>query len=173
MEIVEATTAWHLEQVRGLLEEFIAWDAEVTASLGLDTAVMAEAYYSDAFDLPGPYLPPDGRLLLAVEDGVVAGCGALRRRGPATGEVARMFVRPGFRGRRVGHLVLDSLLAAAREVGYERLWLSTGTYMAPAQALYRAKGFREIEPYYELPEGFREITLYMELELSSQDRRAG
>ena len=165
IEIVEATTAWHLEQVRSLLDEYMAWDVEVTRSLGLDVDRLRELYYAGVDELPGRHARPDGRLLLALAGTEAAGCGGLRRLDPEMGELARMFVRPAFRGRGVGRLLLDALVAEARAIGYLRVRLATGTFMTAAHAMYRAAGFRDIEPYLDMPDGFREITMYMELDL--------
>jgi GNAT superfamily N-acetyltransferase len=165
IEIVEATTAWHLEQVRTLLDEYRAWDVEVTRSLGLDVDRLGELFYAGVDDLPGRHARPQGRLLLALAGMDAAGCGGLRPLHPETGELARMFVRPAFRGRGVGRLLLEGLIREARAIGYRRLRLATGTFMTAAQAMYRAAGFRDIEPYIEMPDGFREITMYMELDL--------
>jgi GNAT superfamily N-acetyltransferase len=69
----------------------------------------------------------------------------------------------------VGRLLLDTLVEEARTIGYRRLRLATGTFMTTAHAMYRATGFRDIEPYLDLPNGFREITMYMELDLRGYD----
>src|SRR5437870_488113 len=40
------------------------------------------------------FLPPDGRLLLAVDRGGAIGTAAMRRIGPGTAEIKRMYVDP-------------------------------------------------------------------------------
>jgi len=165
IEIVEATNPERIDHVKALIEEYMAWDIEVTRTLGLDTDLLLETYYSNVAELPGPYARPDGRLVLALDGVEAAGCGALRRLAADTGEVGRMFVRPRFRGRKIGRRLIDTLIDGGREVGYSRLRLATGTFMTAAHEMYRAAGFRDTEPYLDLAPGFREITMYMELDL--------
>src|ERR1700759_419389 len=54
-------------------------------------------------------------------------CGAVRELDAATGEVKRMFVVPGHRGRGLARAVLDSLESHARAEGFHTLRIETGT----------------------------------------------
>ncbi len=114
-----------------------------------------------------PFEPPQGRLLLAVEDGQAVGVGCLKRLRPDTAEVKRMYVRPDARGRGVGRLLLDRLVRAAREAGYQRVLLDSSRFMTSAHELYRSVGFTDIEPYEgsEIPVELRHYWLFMELPL--------
>lgn len=100
--------------------------------------------------LPGEYAPPGGRLLLARADGAPAGCVGLRRLDPATGELKRLYVRPAYRGRRLGRALAEAAVAAARASGCRRVMLDSLPQMREAMSLYRSLGFRESAPY--LPE---------------------
>ena len=53
----------------------------------------------------------------------------------------------------------------ARAIGYRTMLLDTSFRQREAQALYRRLGFRDIAPYYELPEELRSWLVFMELPL--------
>ena len=75
----------------------------------------------------------------------------------------RLFVRPAFHGKGMGHQLLAAILREAREIGYERMRLDTlPPQMNKAIAIYRKLGFKEIEPYYDNPV---QGALFMELQL--------
>lgn len=114
-----------------------------------------------------PFEPPQGRLLLAVEDGQAVGVGCLKQSRPDTAEIKRMYVRPDARGRGLGRLLLDRLVQAAREAGYQHVRLDSSRFMTNAHELYRSVGFTEIEPYEgsEIPAELRHYWVFMELPL--------
>ena len=115
--------------------------------------------------LPGEYAAPNGRLLLCRWEDRPAGCVALRQLDPATCEMKRLFVRPEFRGHRLGELLVNRVLAEARDAGYQRIRLDTiRGAMDQAIALYRALGFQEIPPYTTNPIA---SAIFMELQLQS------
>jgi len=85
----------------------------------------------------------------AREDGVLLGCGALKRLSPGQAEIKSMRTTASARGRGVATLLLEHIVAAAARLGYERLSLETGTedYFAPARRLYARHGFTECPPF--------------------------
>jgi putative acetyltransferase len=96
--------------------------------------------------LPGQYAAPDGCVLLAWKDEVVVGCAALRRIDEHTGEMKRVYVRPGARGEGVGCRLVVHLLETARNIGYARICLDVLPEFMAAQRLYRSLGFQPSAP---------------------------
>lgn len=81
------------------------------------------------------------------QDGGPAGCGGIQLLGVEYGEVKRMYVRPAFRGRGVGRMMLDRLVAHALEHGVTLVRLETGIHQREAIGLYERYGFRRIGPF--------------------------
>ena len=114
--------------------------------------------------MPGDYAAPDGRLLLAEEDKELAGCIALRKLGDGVCEMKRLFLRPAYRGKGLGRVLVESIIDEARKLGYTYMRLDTlPGRMDTAIGLYQSIGFVEIAPYCENPvEGAK----FMELDLT-------
>ena len=156
-EIVEATTAEQIEQVRSLFGEYRAQ---------LPVEYCARSFDAEIAGLPGAYSRPKGALLLATVIGQPVGCVGLRpfpREG--TCEMKRLYVRPAFRAAKLGRRLVERLLQEARFAGYSSMRLdSHPPTMQTAVAMYRELGFREVRPDpLEPVEGL----IYMELALSS------
>ena len=58
-----------------------------------------------------------------------------------------MYVRPAFRGRGLGRLMLEHFVGHARAQGLGVVRLETGIYQREAIALSESGGFRRIEPF--------------------------
>lgn len=145
------------EQITAVRELFLEYASSLNFSLCF------QSFEQELAELPGEYAPPDGRLLVAAQSSQLAGCVALHRLEPEICEMKRLYVRPQFRGRGLGRVLAERIVADAREIGYKRLRLDTvEPVMRGAVALYRKLGFREIAPYRKNP---IEGALYMELEL--------
>lgn len=85
-------------------------------------------------------------------EGEPAGCGGVKLFGGEYGEVKRMYVRPAFRGRGLGKVILDRLAGYARERRVGLLRLETGIYQTEAIGLYEHYGFRRRPPFGEYRE---------------------
>lgn len=136
-----------------LLEEARLIFRDYEASLAVDLCF--QNFDAELATLPGDYSPPAGQLLLALVDGVVAGCGALRPLPdcdyPNACEMKRLYVRPAFRGFGIGRLLVQALLDEAKRAAYSCVLLDTLDDMEAARELYTSVGFEEIPPYYFNP----------------------
>lgn len=101
--------------------------------------------------LPGKYAYPEGRLFVAIVEGEVVGCVALRRFDATRGELKRLYVRPAYRHRGIAQALTLKIIAEAKAIGYEALVLDTLRSMTTAIRFYTAMGFHEIEAYYPNP----------------------
>jgi putative acetyltransferase len=154
LTITDAESATQIAQARALFLEY-------AQSLGF--SLCFQSFDQELAGLPGDYAPPDGRLLLAEYEGLLAGCVALRPLGPEICEMKRLYLRQRFRGKGVGRALAERVIGQARGIGYRKMRLDTvEPIMKDAVAMYRRLGFREIEPYRLNPIAG---AMYMELEL--------
>ena len=96
----------------------------------------------NAFDLSG-LTAPDISVYIAWRDDKLLGMAALKQLDAATGEIKSMRTDPAHLREGVAKALLDHMLDVARQRGYRRLSLETGSGEAfePALALYRKNGF--------------------------------
>ncbi|WUR11973.1 GNAT family N-acetyltransferase [[Empedobacter] haloabium] len=131
-----------LPHVRALFREY-------AAGLGVDLCF--QDFEAELDSLPGKYASPRGRLLLAWDGDVPAGCVALRPVDATRAEMKRLYVRPAARARGLGRQLAERICAEAKEAGYRAICLDTLVTMTPAVRLYRELGFGPIEPYVYNP----------------------
>ena len=133
--------------VMQLTAEYLAWVAE-----GVCTHVDGRAM----FDAAGAeevvrnlcrLMPPQGAFYLVEHDGQPAGMGGLRVIAPGVAELKRIYLRPAFRGLRLGQALLQRLIDDARAFGCGRAVLDSTPFMQAAQRLYAQAGFVDCEPY--------------------------
>ena len=81
--------------------------------------------------------------------GELLAVGALKRLDDHHAELKTMHTVERARGRGIGRAMLDHLLAVARERGFTRVSLETGSMdaFAPARALYASAGFSPCPPF--------------------------
>jgi len=139
---VRAATLADIPTVRELFTEY-------ATALGIDLEF--QHFAEELAELPGHYAPPSGRLLVAWDGTVAAGCIALRPLDGERCEMKRLYVRPAYRGRGVGRLLATQVLEEAAFIGYTSMCLDTLPSMAGAIELYRALGFAPTEPYCHNP----------------------
>lgn len=100
----------------------------------------------------GSFTPPAGVFLVGDLEGAPLACGGVRAcegGPPGVGEIKRMYVDPGVRGQGLGRMLLIALEEEGRRLGYDRLWLETGTAQPEAMHLYSTSGWIPIPRYGE------------------------
>lgn len=146
IQFITPDTADHMAAAREIFLEY-------AAGLGID--LYFQNFDDELATLPGDYATPRGALLLALVDGQLGGCCALRPLEavdyPNAAEMKRLYVRKPFRGIGLGRQLAEATLDAARMAGYHCVLLDTLDDMESARALYAELGFAEIPPYYHNP----------------------
>lgn len=101
-----------------------------------------------ALDLDG-LRAPDITFWTSLDGDVIVGCAALKRLDPDHAEVKSMRTAPTRRRSGVASALMRHLIDQARQAGYRRLSLETGSadFFRPARALYRTFGFDYCEPF--------------------------
>lgn len=151
-EMSQVSSAQQITQARELFLEY-------AQSLGF--SLCFQNFDKELANLPGDYVPPSGRLLLAECGSRLAGCVALHKLAPDVCEMKRLYLRPQFRGKGFGRALVERIISEARQIGYLRMRLDTvEPVMKDAVAMYRRLGFTEISPYCANPIAG---ALYMEL----------
>ena len=150
----EAGGAEDLAVVRTLFREY---------EQGLGVDLCFQGFEQELADLPGPYAPPRGALLVAYSGESPSGCVALKPLDERICEMKRLYVRPGDRGRGIGRELVVRIIELARLQGYAMMRLDTLDRLNEAVQLYRSTGFRPTSPYYHNP---LPGVLYWELELN-------
>jgi len=154
LTLTQAESPAQIAQARELFLEY-------AQSLGF--SLCFQNFDKELAELPGDYIPPEGRLLLAEYGGQLAACVALHKLEPCICEMKRLYLRPQFRGKGLGRVLAERIIAEARQIGYQRMRLDTvEPVMKDAVAMYRKLGFTEIAPYRPNPIAG---AMYMELEL--------
>lgn len=135
-----------LEATRTIMREY-------AEGLGVDLCF--QRFEDELAALPGEYADPAGSLLLALVDGEVAGCGAMRPLPdcdyPNACEMKRLYVRRAFRRFGLGRQIARALMDRATEAGYSVMLLDTLDDMEAARGLYASLGFEDVPPYYYNP----------------------
>ena len=138
LKIVEATTNECVENAKELIREY-------AQSLEFDLGF--QDFDKEMENFPGQYASPRGCLYVALDANQPIGCVALRDLGHGVCEMKRLYVKPSFRGQKVGKLLTEVVIKAARDMGYNYMRLDTVPSMKHANMLYNAMGFKQIAPY--------------------------
>ncbi len=172
VEIIQATTESHIEDVIALCTEYVTWMLEALKQtypdVDTDSFLQAHSYENLKARFPGEYVPPAGRLLLALNNGKVCGCIALAKWSESICEMQTLFVRPECRGMGIGKQLVTDVIGMATDIGYHTMRLDTLAFMTGAQDLYKSLGFYAIEPYRDGGAGaIQQYIRFYELDLQT------
>ncbi|WP_253721070.1 GNAT family N-acetyltransferase [Brevibacillus brevis] len=137
LRLIHATEDDEYEQARELFLEYVD-------SLGVDLSFQNISI--ELQNIPGEYAPPDGCILLALDNEQPAGCVALRKIDEQVCEMKRLYVTPEWKGSGVGKKLALAIIDEAKIRGYSFIRLDTLPTMEQAIQLYRSLEFYPIEP---------------------------
>ena len=132
----------YINEVRNLITEY-------TQMLGRDLA-----FQNITVELKDPskkYTPPQGELLVAIEKEQVIGMIAYHRHSAIRCEMKRLYVKPQYRGMKLGEQLIQKIMELAKQSGYTEMVLDTLLPLKAAIYLYQKMGFQQCEPYYNNP----------------------
>lgn len=132
----------HFEFVKELIEEYTNWIGRDLGFQNLEAELNNPAL---------KYSPPEGDVVLAIEDNKPLGIIAYHRHNDYRCELKRMYVRPEGRGVGIGEKLVTEILDRARDAGFKEIVLDTLLPFQAAIHIYEKFGFEECEPYYDNP----------------------
>jgi putative acetyltransferase len=86
-------------------------------------------------------------VIMAYDNELPVGCGAIKEYDALTMEVKRMYVDDSQRGKGIATLILSALEKWTKTLGYSKCILETGIKQPEAIALYKKNGYRIITNY--------------------------
>ena len=151
MQIVDGTA--YPDEVKKLIKEYYH-------RLGRDLSF--QNIEAELDDPAVRYSPPQGELLVALENDEVLGMVAYHRLTSKRCEMKRLYLTPNARGRHLGERLVETIIEHAKASGYKEMVLDTIKPLKAAVSLYRKLGFEECEAYYDNP---MEDVIYMRKKL--------
>lgn len=150
----------HHDEINILFSEYtnmlIAGDSSFKKYLDIQN------YDEEVKHLETKYGMPKRRLYLIYCDNELAGCIGLRKIDDQNCEMKRLYVRPQFRGKKLGNILVEKIISDAKEIGYSYMLLDTLPFLQNAINMYKKYGFYEIESYNNSP---MDTSIYMKLDL--------
>jgi len=86
-------------------------------------------------------------VIVAHENGIPVGCGAIKEYADGIVEVKRMYTSPNVRGKGIATQILSELEKWASELSYQKCILETGVRQPEAISLYKKCGYQIISNY--------------------------
>ena len=150
----------HTEEVSQLFTEYT--DMLIENDSSFQKYLDIQNYSDEMEHLESKYGLPEGRLYLVYCDEELAGWIGLGKIDNQNCEMKRLYVRPKFRGRKVGNLLVEKIIDDAKKIGYSHMLLDTLPFLKSAIHMYKKYGFYEIDSYNDSP---MDTSIYMKLDL--------
>ena len=157
----------NLEEIRIILNEYLSFIAKELIRPPWNFTLDVEYAVNFTMNNLDKFAEPDVRLLLVEVDGEIGGTISLRKIREDAGEIKRMYVKPKFRGKKLGNLMIEKVISISEENGFSKLFLDTSLFMSSAVSLYKKYGFKETTFYPEsvIPKGLLNTMIFMMKEL--------
>jgi N-acetylglutamate synthase-like GNAT family acetyltransferase len=160
--IRQIETAHQIAAAKLLVRGYFEWFFALVP--GSETDPTFKGWEDELETIPGQFIPPTGRFLIAEAEGQVTGCIVLKHVSMDTCELKRLFVHPSYRGKAVGQELVKAFLVEARVGGYKHAVLDSHVSMTGAHAIYRQMGFRVVSAPDNFPEELKGSVIFMRCE---------
>ena len=128
--IYQAQSKEDLDHARELFFEFLTWAIERSKELyNEDIDINKMVNHSMSEIDKGIFSPPHGRLMLAKKADQTIGVACMKKIRKDMCEIKRIYVHPGYRGKKIGQKLLNQLIQSAREIGYSKILLDSARFM--------------------------------------------
>jgi putative acetyltransferase len=163
-DVREMATQSDIEMVRMMVRSYVQWlfDSFPDETEDLGSYYSHERLQQALDDVATVFVPPNGIALIAMIGNDPVGCVLAHPIEPGIAEMKQLFVLPTARGRGLGRVLIETLIARMSSWGHPTIRLDTAVFLKDAISLYRKMGFVEIEPYTPLPSGTDKTALFME-----------
>lgn len=138
----------------------IAFQQLVTA---LDKELAGRNGASNAFYMQFNKIDQIKYAVVAYADDQPVGCGGLKNYSGTVLEIKRMYVPLSLRGKGIASMILKELEAWAKELGFSKCILETGTNLPEAISLYRKSGYHQIPNYGQYANDAKSVCFEKEL----------
>lgn len=151
--------------------QIVAWKQEYSEEFKamniywLEEFFWVEPHDEEVLGNPKKYIiEPGGNIFFVKEENEMIACVALMKMEDGIFELTKMAVKPDFRGKKIGHSLLQHTLKYAKSSGWKKLIIYSNRKLENAIHLYEKFGFREIP--IEANNPYSRGDIKMELNLS-------
>ncbi|WP_431323710.1 GNAT family N-acetyltransferase [Rhizobium sp. YTU87027] len=161
ISISPARTPKDFETCASLCRALGEWDVMHGKAYGISADLILGLYHGDTGDsLARKFSSPGARMFIASWSGVPAGCVGFSAFDGQASEIHKFYVDTAFRGKRIGHALLEAALEAIGQGTRRKALVHTTVYMKQAVALYEAFAFRRCAPFREIPDEVRHTEIF-------------